>query len=180
MLLKDNIERLLFESGISNYKISKDTGIAQTTLSRFSTKKSTVGNMSLDNAIKLNEYYKKRMIEMLTYKGLEYKDEQVNVEFTIKGFEDVIRRYESIKYSDVDFELRPSRETLKEEFAEDLGNELEETLDNEYDEITVGYVNNDSNTSEFMKFDFKIEEETKTDIIVKVKYLESFIEYWNM
>ncbi|MEJ8777614.1 hypothetical protein [Pseudogracilibacillus sp. ICA-222130] len=57
MNIKENISKLLFDSGLSNYKISKDTGIAQTTLGRFTTKKSDIDNMSLGNAIKLNEYY---------------------------------------------------------------------------------------------------------------------------
>ena len=57
--IKKNIEKLLFESDISMYKISKATGIAQTTLSRFTRKESNVENMSLKNALKLNEYYLK-------------------------------------------------------------------------------------------------------------------------
>lgn len=57
--IKKNIEKLLFESDISMYKIHKETGIAQTTLSRFTRKESEIGNMSLDNAIKLNDYYLK-------------------------------------------------------------------------------------------------------------------------
>lgn len=64
--MKNNIKKLLFDSGISNYRISKDTGIAQTTLSRFTRKESSIGNMSLNNAIKLNEYFlsMKEEIEM--------------------------------------------------------------------------------------------------------------------
>lgn len=56
--IKENVRKLLFESGFTNYKISKETGIAQTTLGRFTRKESELGNMSLDNAIKLNDYYK--------------------------------------------------------------------------------------------------------------------------
>jgi len=55
--IKKNIEKLLFESGESMYSIYQATGIAQTTLSRFVRKESDVENMSLKNAIKLNEYY---------------------------------------------------------------------------------------------------------------------------
>lgn len=59
MNIKDNIQALLASKDISNYKISKETGIAQTTLSDYSTGKSQIGNMKLDHAIKLNEYYLK-------------------------------------------------------------------------------------------------------------------------
>ncbi|HLQ96710.1 MAG TPA: hypothetical protein VK108_10045 [Pseudogracilibacillus sp.] len=57
MSIKDNILYLLESEEISNYQISKATGIAQTTLSRFARKESDIGNMSLDNALKLNDYY---------------------------------------------------------------------------------------------------------------------------
>lgn len=55
--MKENIEKLLFESGITMYAIHRSTGIAQTTLSRFKRRESDIGNMSLDNAIKLNKFY---------------------------------------------------------------------------------------------------------------------------
>ena len=55
--IKDNIYKLLFESGLTNYQISKKTGIAQTTLSRFTRKESDIENMSLKNALKLNELW---------------------------------------------------------------------------------------------------------------------------
>ncbi len=58
MSIKSNIEALL-QSEISNYKISKETGIAQTTLGDYTTGKSKIGNMKLDHAITLNEYYNK-------------------------------------------------------------------------------------------------------------------------
>lgn len=54
--MKKNIEALL-NSDVSKYKISKETGIAQTTLSDYATGKSKVGNMKLDHAVKLNDFY---------------------------------------------------------------------------------------------------------------------------
>lgn len=57
--IKNAIEKLISDKHISNYQISKETGIAQTTLSRFARKESDIGNMSLDNAIKLYDFYKK-------------------------------------------------------------------------------------------------------------------------
>lgn len=56
--IKDNINKLLFESELTNYQISKKTGIAQTTLSRFTRKESDIENMSLKNALKLNDLWK--------------------------------------------------------------------------------------------------------------------------
>lgn len=56
--MKNNIAQLL-NSDISKYRISKDTGIAQSTLSDFATGKSKIGNMKLDHAITLNDYYNK-------------------------------------------------------------------------------------------------------------------------
>jgi transcriptional regulator with XRE-family HTH domain len=56
--MKQTIEYLLFRSGISNYQISQATGISQVVLSKYETGKSDVGRMTLDNAIKLNNYYK--------------------------------------------------------------------------------------------------------------------------
>ena len=60
MDIKKNIEKLLFESGETMYAIYKETGVPQTTLSRFARKESDVENMSLRNALKLNEYYLKK------------------------------------------------------------------------------------------------------------------------
>lgn len=58
MNIKEAIESLL-SSHISNYKISKDVGIAQTTLGDYTTGKSKLGNMKLDHAMKLYDYYLK-------------------------------------------------------------------------------------------------------------------------
>ncbi|MEK3909624.1 hypothetical protein [Oceanobacillus sp. FSL W7-1309] len=61
--IKDNIYKLLFESGLTNYQISKKTGIAQTTLSRFTRKESDIENMSLKNALKLNELWEELKLQ---------------------------------------------------------------------------------------------------------------------
>lgn len=62
--------KLLTSEHISNYQISKATGIAQTTLSDYATGKSKIGNMKLDHALKLYDYYKKYkdVVEMLDLK----------------------------------------------------------------------------------------------------------------
>lgn len=59
MDIKKNIKKLLESKEISNYRISKDTGVAQMTLSDYATGKSKIGNMKLDHALVLNEYYLK-------------------------------------------------------------------------------------------------------------------------
>lgn len=58
--IKDNIQKLL-DSDITNYRIYKDTGIAQSTLSDLKNGKTTIDSMRLDNALKLNEYYLKKI-----------------------------------------------------------------------------------------------------------------------
>jgi len=63
--MKDNIKKLLIADNPSNYRISKDTGIAQTTLSDYATGKSDIGNMKLDHALKLNGYYLKNFNKRL-------------------------------------------------------------------------------------------------------------------
>lgn len=57
--MKENIKKLLKSKEVSKYRISKETGIAQTTLSDYATGKSDIGNMKLDHALKLNEFYLK-------------------------------------------------------------------------------------------------------------------------
>lgn len=56
--IKENIQKLL-DSDITNYRIYKDTGIAQSTLSDLKNGKTTIDSMRLDNALKLNEYFLK-------------------------------------------------------------------------------------------------------------------------
>lgn len=49
------IEKLL--SQVTAYRISKDTGIGETTISRWVTGKTPLKKMSLEHAIKLTNYY---------------------------------------------------------------------------------------------------------------------------
>lgn len=58
--IKENIQKLL-DSDITNYRIYKDTGVAQSTLSDLKNKKSNIGDMRLNVALKLNEYYLKNI-----------------------------------------------------------------------------------------------------------------------
>lgn len=58
--IKDNIKKLL-DSGITNYRIHKDTGIAQSTLSDLKNGKSRIEDMRLEVALKLNDYFLKKV-----------------------------------------------------------------------------------------------------------------------
>jgi len=58
MDIKENIENLL-QSEISNYRIHKETGVAQSTLSDLKSGKSKLGNVKLDVALELNDFYLK-------------------------------------------------------------------------------------------------------------------------
>jgi len=58
--MKENIKKLLTSEEISIYRISKDTGIAESTLRDHANGKTEIGNMKLDFALKLNEYYLKK------------------------------------------------------------------------------------------------------------------------
>lgn len=72
MDIKQNVEKLLQGDLVSNYKISKDTGIAQTTLSDYSSGKSKIGNMKLDHAIKLNQYWEEINMTNKIKEAIEY------------------------------------------------------------------------------------------------------------
>lgn len=76
--MKKAIEYLLTNPGISNYQIAKATGISQTVLGKYTNHVSDVGKMTLDNAIKLNNYFKE-LLKMadtkfgsVTFEGKEY------------------------------------------------------------------------------------------------------------
>lgn len=65
--MKKSIEFLLKESDISNYQISKATGISQPVLFKYTSGKSEIENMTFGNALKLYEFYK-GMNEMKNFK----------------------------------------------------------------------------------------------------------------
>lgn len=75
MNIKQAIRTLLM-SDISNYKISKEVGIAQTTLGDYTTGKSKLGNMKLDHAMKLYEYYTKN-------------EEEINMSYALKQIKEI-------------------------------------------------------------------------------------------
>lgn len=76
--MKKQIEWLLMTSPVSNYQVSQATGISQVALSKYTTGKSEIGNITLDNALKLFEYYKEVVKKMenkygtVTHEGVTY------------------------------------------------------------------------------------------------------------
>lgn len=60
----EEVKYLLFESGVSNYRISQATGIAQSTLSDYVKGKTKVERMPVERAIKLHNYYKEEVERM--------------------------------------------------------------------------------------------------------------------
>lgn len=144
MNIKNNIERLLKLE--TNYKIWQETGIAQTTLGDYTKGKSKVGNMKLDHAIKLNDYYKnnKEMLEMkeLNFSGMEYNDKQVDVVLQVDDFEEVFAAYNRISGKDEEF------------FAKELGDGLEEAIEEDYDTISVCFKHEYNN--ECISFNYEV------------------------
>lgn len=57
--IKSAIEKLFADSNITNYQISKATGISQVSLSKFAKGDSDIDNMPLGNALKLYDFYLK-------------------------------------------------------------------------------------------------------------------------
>lgn len=56
--MKEEIIKLI-ESNVTGYKIHKETGIPESTISRIRSGKIEIGSIRLDNAEKLYSFYKK-------------------------------------------------------------------------------------------------------------------------
>lgn len=56
---KQDVERLLFSSEVSSYKIAKETGISEATLNKYRRGESDIDNMTFGNAIKLQNLFLK-------------------------------------------------------------------------------------------------------------------------
>lgn len=56
---KYDVEYLLLKSDVSNYRISKETGISEATLNKYKRGDSSLENMTFGNAVKLQGYYDK-------------------------------------------------------------------------------------------------------------------------
>lgn len=60
--MRTKIQELL-DSGLSSYRISKDTGVPSATISGLRNKKTDLGNISLNNAEKLFDYAEKKTLD---------------------------------------------------------------------------------------------------------------------
>lgn len=140
-----NIQSLLFKSGISRYRISKDTGINQSTLSRYVNGEIDIMDMSLGHAIKLSDYYH----EEVNLKGLgelgetsrewaEFKDGlpsgsdkeatyievDKNIHFAIiHDYSDVYETYQRVLAESTDYEVNPitTKSLLNKDLEKALG-----------------------------------------------------------
>ncbi|CDO03087.1 hypothetical protein BN988_01587 [Oceanobacillus picturae] len=54
--MKEEIRKLL-DSNITGYRIFKETGIQESTISRLRSEKKELGSLSLDTALKLHAFY---------------------------------------------------------------------------------------------------------------------------
>lgn len=91
--MKENIKKLLENEEISNYKISKDTGIAQSTISNYSTGKSDIGNMKLDHAEILNNYYLREMAFMINVKRTKVLTDSTLKFFSLPQFKEDFKKH---------------------------------------------------------------------------------------
>lgn len=56
MDIKENIKRLL-ATDISSYEINRQTGVTRQLVDKYRKEPGTIGKLTLDNALALNEYY---------------------------------------------------------------------------------------------------------------------------
>ncbi|MCC2250091.1 helix-turn-helix domain-containing protein [Virgibacillus sp. AGTR] len=61
--MKEDIRKLI-ESDITGYKIKKETGISESTISRIRRGQIDIGSITLDNALKLYEFYQNHKNEI--------------------------------------------------------------------------------------------------------------------
>mgnify|MGYP001363689944 CR=1 FL=1 len=117
-MIKKNIEKLL-NSDLSNYRISKRTGIDQATLSRFKNGKTKIGDMKLDNALKLNKLWEEYKMEIIKIEHIENIEKNMDnvvsdgvYEYTLSKviFGDGTTKYE------VDLEIDGDADVFEEKF----------------------------------------------------------------
>lgn len=153
--MKKEIEELL-NSDLTSYRIAKETGITKQQIARYR-KSSKVGNITLDNAIKLYNYYKRRTRKMIkltikknnkeiygatiedaTREAFEYfkNDEHANEVFE-KGAEEFIKDYLNgeVKYVGETIQYFKDIETVWDmdhsqtlEFINSLDNEIKQYI----------------------------------------------------
>jgi len=157
--IKENIKslfKMVEREELSNYKISQETGIAQTTLGRFTTGKSKIGNMSLDNAVKLNDYFLrlKGGIKIKTYEGSYVFNVNVSEDDERKIEQEVNRIYNMLN----DFHNEKEIDGL-ETLLYELELEVSENEDNiaSIESVEYGKLNTDTGYNHFVVADVEIE-----------------------
>lgn len=144
---------------------SKITGLAEGTIKNYCAsgdiKAKKIGKTWVIDKIKLEESMK---MKTLNYTGMEYNERQVDVELHVKDFEKVLDMYENLKYYD------HVTENITDELTHDLGNSLEEAIENEQDTLVLGYNN------EYISFNFDIKKEYGSFIEVEVEYKQKWSE----
>lgn len=168
--MKKEIEELL-NSDLTSYKIAKETGITVQQIDRYR-KSSKVGNITLDNAIKLYNYYNKENRRMLK---LSFKYKGQTKEVYSNSLEDVTR--EAFEYFKNDEHANEVFEKGAEEFIKDyLNGEVKyvgETIQYFKDIETVW----DMNHSQTLEFINSLDNEIKQYIQLDTFNDEYYIEY---
>lgn len=96
------------------------------------------------------------MTKTFNYSNFEIKDEVYDLELKLHGYEEMLNKYERVRYSDVDFNNRPTRENLEKEFLNLVVYDMEEEIKDNNDYIYIAFENRDFDTIESMKLKFKI------------------------
>lgn len=97
------------------------------------------------------------------------------IEVVVKGehlYQQLVDGYEQVKYADVDYSLKPSKEKLEQEFEEEVLTEFEFKFadgEKQIDYITFGFRNNDNDTNEFMEIKVDIENPKHDEYRIRLK-----------
>jgi len=78
MKIKENIKKLL-KSDITAYRISKETGISESQLSRMKKGEIEIGRITLDNAIKLNNLWEELQMKNFKNVGNWWNDKSIEL-----------------------------------------------------------------------------------------------------
>lgn len=78
MKIKENIKKLL-KSDTTAYRISKETGISESQLSRMKKGEIEIGRITLDNAIKLNEFWEELKMKNFKTVGTWWNDKSIEL-----------------------------------------------------------------------------------------------------
>lgn len=170
--MKKEIEELL-NSDLTSYRIAKETGITKQQIARYR-KSSKVGNITLDNAIKLYNFYRKNKENRRMLK-LSFKYKGQNKEVYSNSLEDVTR--EAFEYFKNDEHANEVFEKGAEEFIKDyLNGEVKyvgETIQYFKDIETVW----DMDHSQTLEFINSLDNEIKQYIQLDTFNDEYYIEY---